>query len=297
MNREEIINIFRNLTVWKRGDERAPNKPLLILYALGKYQNGHKKLLFKNIDSPIQQLLINFGPSRQAYHPEYPFWRLQNDDIWVLENSENVTARKGNTDAKKFELNKYNVIGSFSQKIQTALDADPSLIIEIAKVILNNHFPDSLHEDIVSEASLTLETLEDYKKKTRDPEFRNRVLRAYSYQCAICGLNIQSRNEHLGVEAAHIMWHQAGGPDIESNGLTLCSMHHKFFDRGAVTINNEYRICISQEVYGTFGLDDWLLKYHGSPIRNPIEKEFAPDPKYLDWHLKQVFKQPARSMS
>ena len=39
--------------------------------------------------------------------------------------------------------------------------------------------------------------------------------------------------ETLGIEAAHIKWHQAGGPDTEDNGLALCTLHHKRFDRGA----------------------------------------------------------------
>jgi putative restriction endonuclease len=40
----------------------------------------------------------------------------------------------------------------------------------------------------------------------------------------------------LGLEAAHIKWFQAGGPDIEANGLAMCSLHHKLFDLGVFTI-------------------------------------------------------------
>jgi putative restriction endonuclease len=34
MDSKSIFSKFENLTVWKRGGERAPHKPLLALYAL-----------------------------------------------------------------------------------------------------------------------------------------------------------------------------------------------------------------------------------------------------------------------
>src|SRR5258708_26302042 len=35
--------LFRSVSVWKKGDERAPHKPLLILYALGKLLGGENE--------------------------------------------------------------------------------------------------------------------------------------------------------------------------------------------------------------------------------------------------------------
>jgi predicted restriction endonuclease len=48
-----------------------------------------------------------------------------------------------------------------------------------------------------------------------------RVLIAYDYACAVCGFDVRLGNQVLGLEAAHIQWHQAGGPDQKQNGLTL----------------------------------------------------------------------------
>jgi len=36
MNIEEINNLFKKVTLWKRGGQRAPHKPLLILLALSQ---------------------------------------------------------------------------------------------------------------------------------------------------------------------------------------------------------------------------------------------------------------------
>jgi putative restriction endonuclease len=32
-----------------------------------------------DVDRDLRKLLIEFGPQRRSYHPEYPFWRLRND--------------------------------------------------------------------------------------------------------------------------------------------------------------------------------------------------------------------------
>lgn len=49
-------------------------------------------------------------------------------------------------------------------------------------------------------------------RKVRDPLFRQQVLRAYNYECAICGFNMRHDNASVGLEAAHIKWKQFGGP-------------------------------------------------------------------------------------
>ena len=36
MNREEIIQRFETLNIWSSGGQRAPHKPLLVLYAIGR---------------------------------------------------------------------------------------------------------------------------------------------------------------------------------------------------------------------------------------------------------------------
>ena len=74
-----------HLNVWSRGDERAPHKPLLLLLVLGrKLQDLPDEVSFAEIEEKVTDLLVEFGPFRQSYHPEYPFWRLQNDGIWEV---------------------------------------------------------------------------------------------------------------------------------------------------------------------------------------------------------------------
>jgi putative restriction endonuclease len=76
--RDAILSQFDGLNVWSRGGQRAPHKPLLVLYALGRWQRGDEgDIPYREVDRDLTALLKEFGPPRQSYHPEYPFWRLQ----------------------------------------------------------------------------------------------------------------------------------------------------------------------------------------------------------------------------
>jgi len=77
-----VLDRFESLSVWKRGTQRAPHKPLLVLYALAELERGHRWVSFRDVDRDLTELLDEFGPPRTRHHPEYPFWRLQNDGVW-----------------------------------------------------------------------------------------------------------------------------------------------------------------------------------------------------------------------
>ena len=85
MNAEELKNRISKLSIWKQGGVRAPHKPLLILYALGRLQDHSSKLLsYEDVRNKLKDLLKEFGLKRKSYHPEEPFIRLTKDGIWRL---------------------------------------------------------------------------------------------------------------------------------------------------------------------------------------------------------------------
>ena len=93
MQSAEIRARFSEMNVWKRNEERAVHKPLLVLCAIGRcVNNNQKRIPFVDLDGPVAEMLKDFGPPRKSFHSEYPFWRLQNDGIWELENAEKCEA-------------------------------------------------------------------------------------------------------------------------------------------------------------------------------------------------------------
>lgn len=299
MNRETLLTNIKTMNIWKKHDQRAPHKPLLILYALAQLQANQKQWLdYRIVSEDLRRLLNDFGPYRKSYHPEQPFVRLANDGIWQLEAKEigsEISVQDLNI--KDNWLKSHETMGGFNNDVFQLLRSDKNLIREVAEMLLDMHFPESLHEDILSAVGLDISYSNTYtltKVSKRDPAFREKILRAYGYSCAVCGFNVRLGQKLVGVEAAHIKWHQAGGPDIENNGVALCSMHHKLYDLGVFTINTEHNIIVSQSAHGTQGLDDWLLRYHSQKLTKPIQNSYIPELEFLDWNVREVFKGDGR---
>jgi putative restriction endonuclease len=296
MEHEQIKALFRNITVWKRRAERAPHKPLLLLYALGKCSRHEAHPIpFSEIDRELTKLLVEFGPPRRSYHPEYPFWRLQNDGLWELQHAENIARRTSSTDARKSELLRLDVTGSLKPAIYHALAQNPRLLQDIVQEILEAHFPSSMHEDILDAVGLRHRyEYRELTRRVRDPKFRYQVLVAYEQRCAVCGFDVRVDHRQIGIEAAHIQWVQAGGPDVTENGLALCALHHKLFDRGAFTLSEARQVRVSEHAHGSTGLEEWLLRFHDRPLRSPVHPRYLPEAAYIRWHWKEVFRGPSR---
>jgi len=298
MNEIELIDLFQNITVWKNKEQRAPHKPLLLLLSLASVQRGEPRLqTFRSIKERLKKLLIDLGPQRKTYHPEYPFWRLQNDgDMWEIPESSKIltdlNAQTTNIDIPSALLNEYNASGGFTPKYYNYLKENPDLINKLASMILDEHFPSSLHESILDAVQMRwIQT--GTAKARRSTDFRNTILRIYQYKCAICGFDGRMEFSDLGLEAAHIKWHMAGGPDSEDNGIALCVFHHRLFDRGAIGISDDYKILISQYVHGGQQVTDTVVRFSGLKMELPLKGSKVPGGKYLNWHRKEVFRNPA----
>src|SRR5262249_14768122 len=154
--------------------------------------------------------------------------------------------RKSNTDPPRSELSTCR--GGFREDVFKTLKARPEVARHIARELLVAHFPASLHEPIADEVGVTLEATE--RSRARDPGFRSAVLAAWGHACAFCGFSVQLDNFDLGLEAAHIRWVQAGGPDAVANGLACCSLHHLAFDRGGISVNDDMTVLVSARLHG-----------------------------------------------
>ena len=302
MDREQILQKFQNLNenVWERDGERAPHKPLLVLLAIGKLLRGEGRLIsYTNIEEGLKDLLKEFGPWRKTYHPEQPFWRLRNakdekDIVWEIPNSHKIQEGKrknGKSTGNPIigDLRCYGK-GRFLQPIADQLQNDFGLTFEVIGQLLASHFPVTYHEDILQAVGIELSF--GIPNQPRDPKFRQNILEAYNYRCAICGFNVTLRDRPIALEAAHIKWRMAEGPDKEGNGIALCSLHHKLFDRGAFTLSDQLLVRVSEHVDKTsVGFEEWLRQFDGQEINfPPRERIYYPNEDFTGWHLKEVFK-------
>ncbi|MCC9136963.1 phosphorothioated DNA-binding restriction endonuclease [Pontibacter silvestris] len=291
MINHNLLSHFQNINTWKSKGIRAPHKPLLMLLALGEIQRGNTGFIpYTRIEPKLKELLLDFGPHRKTLYPNFPFTKLANDKLWQFNKPELLDTRQDYS--SKF-LRDHDLQGKFPDEVTQQLKQNPELLRSVAEQLLEQNFPDTLHQDILDAVGLNIEisrgNSQQKQVKKRDPLFRESILKAYEYQCAVCGFGVWLKHKILALEAAHIMWHQAGGPDVEVNGLALCATHHKLFDLGAFTLNEDLRMLVSDEVNG-IGANEWLLQYHGKSIRPPQKKSFYPNPAFTFWHVNEVFK-------
>ncbi|MEQ5138049.1 phosphorothioated DNA-binding restriction endonuclease [Providencia alcalifaciens] len=278
-----------NILTWRKGDQRAPHKPLLLLLALSEYRKGHERLFNygKEIHRPLLDLLVNFGPSRREHYPNMPFWRLARDGFWDLESHEKCLLQGKTKQPSKNELIKQNVVGGFNPESYQLLLDKPNLIDKLAQQILSEHFPENVQDIIANRLDFPLQEI----RKIRDPAFRKNILRAYNYQCAICGYNLRYDSAVVGLEAAHIKWKQFGGPCTTNNGLALCSLHHSAFDMGAISIDDNMNLLVSSGVNGSQMVEQLFWAFSNKSISLPKNLAECPSDVFINWHREQVFKQ------
>ena len=116
------------------------------------------------------------------------------------------------------------------------------------------------------------------------------VLRAYDSRCAVCELDVRMDGQPVGIEAAHIRWHSAGGPGRVANGMALCVLHHKFFDSGLFTVASDLTVLVGGMVAGDSA--EALLNRYGGLVLSvvPDRPEQRPASEYLEWHARAVFR-------
>lgn len=292
MTPDIFLEKIDSLRICKSNGDRSPHKPLLLLLALARVSNGKPRLMFfGDIVEELERLLELYGPMNSRKNPMDPFWRLSNDGIW--ENPELSLIAAPESSYSKGFLKDNKVSGGFTESIYEMLKSDSELVEKIASKLLSTHFKPSQWESIRNEISLDTEPQSYYyiqKLARRDRKFRIRILRAYDYKCAMCGFNLQLGNTHLALEAAHIKWVEAKGPDIESNGLALCSTHHQLFDAGVIGILNTCQLIVSDLIRSKDDSLERVMSLHHKTLVSPVEQDFYPNPEYTDWQLKQIFK-------
>jgi putative restriction endonuclease len=123
-------------------------------------------------------------------------------------------------------------------------------------------------------------------KKYRDARFRQNILNAYDRRCAFTGLRIINGGGRPEVEAAHIIPVEANGSDAIRNGIALSGTVHWMFDRGLLSLSDNFKILKSRHI--NYDVDHILNKDLIAIV--PNAQSLQPHPHYLRWHRENCFK-------
>lgn len=117
--------------------------------------------------------------------------------------------------------------------------------------------------------------------------FRSAILSSYESTCCITGMKIPEL-----LVASHIVpWSsnlsEAANPE---NGLCLNALHDRAFDRGLLTISEDFKVILSDKLLSRGNEDvikHYFIPYHQKDISKP--NRFLPAKEFLHYHRSVIF--------
>jgi putative restriction endonuclease len=135
--------------------------------------------------------------------------------------------------------------------------------------------PATFHRPVIERAT---------SRPFRDAAFSEAVKSAYYNICAVTGLKIINGGGRAEVEAAHIRPVAASGPDSVRNGIALCGTVHWMFDRGLLSLADDYTTLMAD------GRVPEPVRRLMNPVGLPPRAEFRPHLQFLKYYRESVFR-------
>lgn len=142
-------------------------------------------------------------------------------------------------------------------------------------------------DDDIAIEDFTGETRQVFvEQRIKQAFFRRAVLSSYRGRCCISGVS-----EPRLLVASHIVpWSKDKANRLNpSNGLCLSAIHDKAFDKGLITLSDNLRVILSDELRRR---DEVFIKNVFLPIDNQMieaPERFAPSVEFLAHHRNHVF--------
>lgn len=125
------------------------------------------------------------------------------------------------------------------------------------------------------------------KTRVNQNFFRSAILASYDNKCCVTGISIPE----LLVSSHIVPWSKDEQNRLNPhNGLCLNLLHDKAFDRGLMTITEDYKIKLSRMITRNDhdeAIEKFFLPYDDQPILLP--NKFLPDKDFLLYHYENIF--------
>lgn len=294
----------------------APHKPILLLSIIELIEKG---IVIDNRVMVDVQLVDTFKENWQLLVTTaniedltQPFYYLQNDSadgksFWLLDPKPNYQITKPVKSLGK--LVEVCAFGALADDLWVLLlDAQSRAFLR--QVLLDTYFPEQViffrSAKEVGDEYLQLQTqsiLNDVLPKygerrvyttdeliVRDGLFQRWVTNSYDYQCSFTGMKLSNSFNYNFVDACHIIPFAVSFNDSRNNGIALCPNMHRAFDRGLLSIDQDYRILVSDHLTEDKTHPYALTQLKGKKIILPKEQNHYPKQEALAWHMEEIFK-------
>ena len=301
------LHKIARLRVDRTRDLPAPHKPLLLLAVLDLIERGEISDNRIEVSPLLVETYLSYWKHIPTGQPRLynPFPRLRTSGFWHLH------ARAGQEPAlaatRSFQsvshLKKLVAYASFDPEFFMLLQR-PEAREVVRQTIIETHL--SYYKPLIKNATTANRLINEAAQKlrrealsgkdesaptspARSAAFRQEIMRLYDYTCAACRLRIVTPEGRSAVDAAHIIPYSESHDDGIGNGLALCKLHHWALDAGLLTLNDRYRLLVSNafEERGQAAL--LLRNLDAKPILLPQQRPFFPSLYAVRWHRTNRF--------
>jgi|SRR5919199_52260 putative restriction endonuclease len=238
------------------------------------------------------------------------FFNMNSEQFWNLKAKpgfEEVIYSKGKEYLITIEAIKKAIQYAYLDTKTFSILQDPTSRKYIFKSIVKKCFINRANE---LQELLKINTLKQYEEKfsikggliynsedlkneektiVREAVFSRVVSSLYHYQCAFCGLQAINSLSQTIVDGVHIKPFSFFYDDRIDNGISLCKNHGWAFEHGWFTVDENYKIIISNDLWIKSPYVKSMLDFQGQRILLPPQKQYFPRIEALRWHLENVF--------
>lgn len=311
----KYCKLFSKLNV-SRSHGIAPHKPILLLAVLEaisiKLVTSQKVLITAELIKIFKNYWNAIVESKHTQNFSLPFFHMRTERFWNLIPAPPFSVKQLNSIRSLKSLKSLEQLVAYAEidKELFMLASNHEDNLKLKTFIIQHYFGITLEQlptysinDLFNsyENQLLVEDESDYKKvilsleellskdeleeelKVRSGAFRKFVSKEYNETCAISNLSISSIDSYSAIDACHIIPFHLSKSDHITNGISMCPNLHRAFDRGIISIGDNYELLIknsfveSNSVYG-------IRQFEGKKINLPINKKYYPSLENLKWH-------------
>ena len=294
---------------------KAPHKPILILAVIEAIEKG---IITENKIYITPELLSYFRNYWNAlvttgHSPNFalPFFHLKNEKskVWALKTMPGFekAITSSNSIRSLRALQEYVNYAFLNETFFIQL-TDPVIRLEAKQYILATYFNRNsveLQYDILNDAEQDIlnDDPELYKTKItsilngskeeleedrfiRGHAFKKAIPRIYENTCAITGLRIDSTINATMIDACHIIPFSESYNDTVTNGIALSPNLHRAFDRGLISIDDDYKVLVSNNFIESNSSHS-IKQFEGNKIILPQLTKYFPSLKSLNHHRQK----------
>ncbi len=293
----------------------APHKPVLLLSIIELYSKGvikdNRVYITPEIVSSFKSIWSRLVVSNHHMIFALPFYHLRSEPFWSL--IPNAGSEKW-VEAKSSMRSFANLSAAIDHaKIDAPLFQllqQPETREILRMTLLDSYFPHAnrtveydsfddlsdyqnqmLEEDPGEYRTRILKLKEIVDRNTFEEEvfvrsgiFKREISKIYNNTCAISELRIDATINVSMIDACHIVPFSESYDDTVTNGLALSPTLHRAFDRGLISISNDYKVLVSKNFREPKTTPYSIKQFKGKSVAIPSNSKYAPSLNNLIRH-------------